>query len=71
MTINDLLIDIKKKIQTDLSEEELEKYTFLGRCLVELQAYQSMYQDDLVRVNKYYEEYEKEFENTKELLGGE
>ena len=71
MIINDILIDIKKEIQSCEDETKLDKLTFLGRCLVELKAYQEMYKDDLVRVNKYYEEAEKSFKIVEELLGGE
>ena len=70
MSIDDLLIDLKNEIQ-NVEGEKLDKIVFLCRSLLELKAYQKMYEDDLVRVNSYYETLENEFNNTQELLGGE
>lgn len=70
MKIDDLLIDLKQEIQT-AEGEKLDKIVFLSRSLLELKAYQKMYEDDLVRVNSYYETLENEFNNTQKLLGGE
>ena len=70
MKIDDLLIDLKQEIQ-NAEGEKLDKIVFLSRSLLELKAYQKMYEDDLVRVNSYYETLENEFNNTQELLGGE
>lgn len=68
MFIDDLLIDLKQEIQNS-EGEKLDKIVFLSRSLLELKAYQKMYEDDLVRVNSYYETLENEFNNTQELLG--
>ena len=70
MFIDDLLIDLKNEIQNS-EGEKLDKIVFLSRSLLELKAYQKMYEDDLIRVNSYYETLEDEFNRTQELLGGE
>ena len=70
MIIDDLLIDLKNEIQ-NAEGEKLDKLVFLSRSLLELKAYQKMYEDDLIRVNSYYETLENEFNRTQELLGGE
>ena len=70
MTIDDLLIDLKQEIQ-NAEGEKLDKIVFLSRSLLELKAYQKMYEDDLIRVNSYYETLGNEFNNTQKLLGDE
>ena len=70
MTIDDLLIDLKQEIQ-NAEGENLDKIVFLSRSLLELKAYQKMYEDDLIRVNSYYETLGNEFNNTQKLLGDE
>lgn len=71
MNIDDILLDLKRKIQSDITNEELDKCVFIGECLVKLKAFENMYAEDLNRLNSYYSECEKSFDYTKELLGDE